>query len=70
MGVREAKITACKIGSYPRAKVVVTFDDGSTKELFTFYSDELSFSEQEFVGLTEKQAHALHYQRDVAYLRA
>ena len=70
------KITQCSIGPYPRGlfdptmpKVRVTFEDGSEKELFRFYPDELSFRESEFIGLTEVEARALRHRRDVAYLR-
>mgnify|MGYP007062853233 CR=1 FL=1 len=70
------KIITCTVGPYPKdfldpmPKVTVTFEDGSKKELFTFYPDELSFSEAEFVGLTETEAYALRHRKDVAYLRA
>lgn len=71
------KIVKCQIGPYPKdrfdlnmPKVRVEFEDGSQKELFHFYPDELSFSEGEFVGLTELEAHALHHRKDVAYLRS
>ena len=37
----------------PRA-VRATFTDGTTRDLFTYYSDELHFTEAEFVGLTNK----------------
>ena len=55
----EPKIVACIIGPYPKSlfdempKVKATFDNGETKELFSFYPDELSFSESEFIGLAE-----------------
>ena len=70
------KITACTIGPYPKdmfdpmPKVVVTFGDGSKKELFSFYPDELSFSDVEFIGLTESQAYELRHRKDVTYLRS
>lgn len=70
------KIVSVKIGPYPKGmfdpmpKVVATFGDGSTEELFTFYPDELSFTEQEFVGLTKEEAMALRHRKDVAYLRS
>jgi hypothetical protein len=35
-----------------------------------FYPDELSFSEQEFIGLTREQAMSLRHRKDVAYLRS
>jgi hypothetical protein len=50
--------------------VTVTFDDGTTKTLFTFYPDELSFAESEFIGLTEGEARQLRFKKDVAYLRS
>jgi UDP-3-O-acyl-N-acetylglucosamine deacetylase len=50
--------------------VMVTFEDGTTEEAFQYYSDELSFTEEEFVGLTMAEARTLHYKRDVAYLRS
>ena len=74
------KITKCQIGPYPRnwmesltvglPKVHVTFEDGSEKDLFTFYPDELSFRESEFVGLTEDEARDLRTKRDISYLRS
>ncbi len=50
-------------------EVIGTFEDGSTKPLFSFYPDEVSFRASEFVGLTEEEAHSLFQQRDTAYLR-
>jgi len=72
----EARITACRIGPYPKSfsdpmpKVVVTYDDGNQETLFTFYPDELSFTEREFVGLTRGEAMSLRQRKDVAYLRS
>jgi hypothetical protein len=37
----------------PMPTVVATFDDGSRKELFSFYPDEIRFDEGELVGMTE-----------------
>jgi len=39
------------------------------KTLFSFYPDEISFTESEFVGLTEDEAGKLKYKKDVEYLR-
>jgi hypothetical protein len=73
----ERTIAACKIGPYPKSffdldmpKVAVTFNDGREETLFTFYPDELSFSESEFIGLTREQAMSLRHRKDVAYLRS
>jgi len=54
----------------PMPEVIATFGDGSTKTLFSFYPDEVSFRESEFVGLTEEEAHSLFQKKDTAYLRA
>ena len=73
-------ITACKIGPYPKPmpdgmldpmpQVKVQFDDGSKKTLFEFYPDELSFTEDEFIGLTEEQAHELRMKKDIEFLQS
>ena len=54
----------------PNPAVHVTFEDGSKEKLFEYFSDELSFSETEFVGLTRDQAFDLRHGRDVSYLRS
>jgi hypothetical protein len=74
-----AKIVSCRIGPYPSSKpsfdqkmpeVHATFDDGTSKMLFRFYPDELSFTEAEFIGLTEQEASQLFVTKDQAYLRS
>ena len=74
------RIKSCTIGPYPRPmpegmfdpmpEVVATFEDGSIKNLFSFFPDEVSFQPSEFAGLTEEEAHSLFQQKDTAYLRA
>jgi len=54
----------------PMPEVIATFEDGSTKNLFSFYPDEVSFRESEFVGLTEEEAHSLFQRKDTSYLRS
>lgn len=54
----------------PMPEVVATFDDGSSKSLFAFCPDEVSFRESEFVGLTEEEAHSLFQQKDTGDLRS
>jgi hypothetical protein len=54
----------------PMPEVIATFEDGSTKSLFPFYPDEISFRTSEFIGLTEQEAHALRHRKDVAYLQS
>lgn len=51
-------------------EVHATFDDGQTTRLFGFYPDELTFTEEDLVGLTAREARDLHYQRDLEWLRS
>lgn len=50
--------------------VNATFEDGETVYLFSYYIDELSFDDSEFIGLTQKEAMALRHKKDVAYLQS
>ena len=38
--------------------------------LFKYYGDELSFREEEFIGLTEDEGRALFTKKDIAYLQS
>jgi hypothetical protein len=68
-----------EISSIPRPKpiglfdptpvVTAKFDNGTRKELFSFYPDEIRFDEGELVGLTEAEAHSLRQRKDAEYLR-
>ena len=68
------KIVAARIGPMPTSMndpmpvVMVTFDDGEVEELFSFYPDEITFQESEFIGLTANEARELRHKKDVAYL--
>jgi hypothetical protein len=53
----------------PLPIVTATFDDGSTRELFSYLPDEISFLPDEFVGLTEDEARALKAKKDRVYLQ-
>lgn len=67
----EAKIRMAQIVHERfQSRVVAEFESGEKKDLFGFYSDELSFYPREFVGLTENEAHALRTKKDIAYLRS
>lgn len=78
--MKKPQIVRCAIGTLPRPmpsgmidpmpQVKVMFDDGSEKTLFEFYPDELSFTESEFIGLTEDQAHELKMEKDIQYLQS
>lgn len=66
----EKKIVSCEIeeGRF-RNTVTAVFDDGSEDVIGGYYPDELHYSANEFMGLTEKQANDLMHDRDAAYLR-
>ena len=46
------------------------FDNNVPVPLFDYYSNELSFTNEELVGLTRTQAIRLKLTKDVAYLQA
>ena len=51
--------------------VSVVFLDGSEDEKFIiYYPDEIQFTADEFIGLTETEARELFHQRDQEYLRS
>lgn len=50
-------------------KVIATFSNGEVKTIFSFYPDEISFRDNEFIGLTERQAVNLKYKKDLKYLQ-
>ena len=74
------RIVRFEISDWPRRKpaglldpmptVTATFDDGTRKDLFSFYPDEIMFGEGELVGLTEQEAHELRRRKDLAFLRS
>jgi hypothetical protein len=69
--ITQARITALpKTLSDPMPTVFVTTGDGKEQELFTYYPDEISFAESEFIGLTLQQANDLRHKKDVAFLRS
>jgi len=54
----------------PMPGVIATFEDASSKSLFSFYPDEISFQASEFIGLTEAEAMSLRHRKDVAFLQS
>ena len=54
----------------PMPEVIATFEDGSSKSLFTFYPDEVSFRASEFIGLTEAEAKSLFHSKDISFLKS
>ena len=75
MKIKSVTITAMPrpmpIGMFdPMPQVIATFEDGTTKPLFSFFPDEISFRASEFIGLTEPEAHSLYQKKDTSYLRS
>jgi hypothetical protein len=55
---------------YGDKEAVATMDDESEELVFHWFSDELSFREEELVAMTIEQARDLRQERDIAYLRS
>ena len=53
----------------PLPEVWVTCEDGSETKVFDFYPDEISFSGDDFVGLTIEECRLLKFGRDRAFLQ-
>jgi hypothetical protein len=74
--MNEPTITHATITPMPKnmfdemPKVIATFSNGEVKTIFSFYPDEISFRENEFIGLTERQAVNLKYKKDLKYLQS
>jgi hypothetical protein len=54
----------------PMPEVYATLDDDSEHRLFSYYPDEITFTPEDFIGLTIREAHALKARRDIDYLRS
>lgn len=76
----EGKITAARITELPKTfsdpipKVFVKFSNNTEEteevELFDYFPDEISFTTDEFIGLTRGQALELKECKDRAYLQS
>lgn len=55
---------------YGSCTLYATYTDAQESILFSYYIDELAFSDAELIGKTEKEAHDLRLAKDVAYLRS
>ncbi len=70
------KIVKANCGEMPKSMfdnmpvVTVTYEDGTSEELFSYYPDEIQFSPSEFIGLTRGEAMDLRRKKDIAYLRS
>lgn len=53
-----------------QSEVKVQYNDKSIDTIFHYYSDELSFHPEEFIGLTKSQALDIRRKKDIAYLQS
>ena len=66
--IKKARIEHPQFGE---SVVYADFGDGKGEvRIMGYFRDELSFSEEEFVGLTREEASALHTKKDQAYLNS
>jgi hypothetical protein len=54
----------------PMPKVYVTMENGVEEFLFEYYPDEISFTPDEFVGLTIEECRHLKFVKDKKYLQS
>lgn len=71
MKIISARITAMPKSLFdPMPQVHVTLENGQEQYLFDYYPDEISFSPQEFIGLTTDEAIHLKFVKDKNYLQS
>jgi hypothetical protein len=71
MKIKSASISAQPKSMFdPMPVVTVTLEDDTIKTLFSYYPDEISFTESEFVGLTTKEANQLKQSKDTKFLQS
>ena len=69
MKIISARITAMPQGLFdPMPQVFVTLEDGKEQFLFEYYPDEISFTANEFIGLTIEEARTLKGKKDREFL--
>jgi hypothetical protein len=70
------KIISARITEMPKSffdempKVFVTFENNTEEFLFSYYPDEISFTTNEFVGLTKEEAIHLKFKKDKEFLQS
>ena len=71
MRITKARITEMpKSFADPMPRVMVSGDNGEEHFLFEYYPDEISFTADEFIGLTVSEARNLKYVKDKRYLQS
>lgn len=68
------KVVSCRITEQPKdffdpiPQVFVTLENESEQFLFDYYPDEISFTPNEFIGLTINECRHLKFVKDKKYL--
>jgi len=71
MKIISARITEMPKGFFDEMpKVFVTFENNTEELLFSYYPDEISFTTNEFVGLTKEEAIHLKFKKDKEFLQS
>lgn len=70
--IGKEKIVECKIehGKYENTIFVKFEGDDEFQRLLSYYWDEISFTENEILGLTKDEAMKLYFDKDREYLRS
>lgn len=69
-----SKVMTCRITEQPKSffdsmpRVYVTLENGHEEFLFDYYPDEISFTPNEFIGLTLDECRHLKFIKDKRYL--
>ena len=58
------------LGASASRRAVVRWSDGSESEALRWYSDEVKFSEGDFLGKSREQLRSLHFRRDRDWLQS
>lgn len=72
----QPKVVSCRITTQPETyfdplpKVYVTLDNNTEECIFDYYPDEISFTPDEFIGLTIKECRHLKFVKDKNYLKS
>lgn len=53
-----------------RSDIFATFEDGSEVKIISYFTDELSFPEDQLIGLTYHNAMDLWRRKDINYLQS
>jgi len=71
MNIIKARITAMPKSIFDdMPKIYVTTEDNTEHFLFQYYPDEISFTPNEFIGLTLEEGKDLKRKKDLKYIQS